>query len=239
MKKLVMFALIIVALAMPAMAQQEKPTFFASEPQCVAALLGGNYVVYEAKYLGGRDKNPVDSPTKVVAPLEARACVDMFTVDGRRWVIQEVGEMLRWSLNTDGTRTAFARDDCGNDVYKVVYAPVQHAPVIVAPPAPLAQAGAIVNGNCSVCPKEKKEVTIDVDRRWFCERHPVVCVGAGLLAAGGFVALNNGGDTKEDVTTLPPCTSLPCQNSRKTGNLSTPNFGGGAAFGGGGFGMRF
>ena len=110
--------LLVVLMAIMLSAQnasaQTSNNMFSSKSTCNTALVSGNYVVYEARYFGLKDKNPVNGKTTKVAPLEADACVHMLTTAGMQWVVQPKGMMMRWNVGTDGSLKLYARDDCGN-----------------------------------------------------------------------------------------------------------------------------
>jgi hypothetical protein len=95
---------------------------FPSKDQCATALLSGRYEVYEPKFFGLKETNPVDGKTKVLAPIESKACVKMLTAGGEQWVIQVEGTVFRWKANPDGSLgTPYARDDCGNPISEIYY----------------------------------------------------------------------------------------------------------------------
>lgn len=213
MKKFVLFALAMLALSAPASAQ--KPTFF-SGVQCQQALAAGNFSYYQPRFFNNRDKNPVDGKLKVALPLEANACVHAFTTAGWQWVVLPAGTKLRW----EGKRL-YAMDACGNAADDIAYAPVQ----VVAPPTPTATAPATATAVCceSVTRADlldaaghiaagmvRTETTIAASpRRGRCG---LGCkIGIGLLTGGVlYAATRGGGGDHEQVTTLPPCTHLPC-----------------------------
>lgn len=102
------------------------PSMFETQKSCESAVNAGEgaYKFYVPKYLGGHKKNPVDGgATKVVAPLEAVACVHMDTTAGKKWVVQPEGAEFRFMLNADNSLVdaPYARHDCGNKVYGISY----------------------------------------------------------------------------------------------------------------------
>lgn len=100
------------------------PAAFETREACHSAVLSGEgaYRIYVPKDLSGAGKNPVDGITKVMAPLETVigvACVEMNTQWGRKFVPQSEGTEFRFKVNADGSRTPYARHDCGNKVYSI------------------------------------------------------------------------------------------------------------------------
>lgn len=122
---LVGMVVMITVLAGVANAKGVTPSLFATQKGCESAVNAGEgaYKFYVPKYLGGNKKNPVDGVTSVVAPLEAVACVQMDTTAGKKWVAQPEGAEFRFWKNADGSfkETPYARHDCGNKVYGIVY----------------------------------------------------------------------------------------------------------------------
>lgn len=121
------------------------PAAFETREACHSAVLSGEgaYRIYVPKDLSGAKKDPVDGVTKVVAPLETAigvACVEMNTQWGRKFVPQAEGTELRFKVNADGSRTPYARHDCGNKIYSTSYPTPKQAEKKAeaeAPPSPI------------------------------------------------------------------------------------------------------
>lgn len=122
---LVGVVIMITILAGVANAKGATPSMFSTKEACESAVNAGEgaYKFYVPKYLGGNKKNSTDGITKVVAPLEAVACVQMDTTAGKKWVAQPEGAEFRFHKNADGSfqETPYARHDCGNTVYSISY----------------------------------------------------------------------------------------------------------------------
>lgn len=140
MKKslVVLIALVAAVLLVSAPVRAEEPKFFATQAACESALVSGGFVPYEPKFFGLNKKNPTNGTTKVVAKLEADACLHMLTTvktngSNMQWVVQLTGTSLRWDdVNTDGNlEQPYARDDCGNPIDGISYGP---PPVIPTKP---------------------------------------------------------------------------------------------------------
>jgi hypothetical protein len=129
------FVLFMLFFATISVAAQQN--IFPSRDECATALLSDNYTTYEPKYFGLKDKDPVDGKSKILAPLESKACVHMLTTGGKQWVVQVEGTEMRWNANKDGSLgSPYARNDCGNPIYGIYY-PVKPEPVKeVATPTP-------------------------------------------------------------------------------------------------------
>jgi hypothetical protein len=121
---------------------QTWPNMFSTEAACKAALESGRLRFYEPKYFGSHTRNPPNGYDRIVVPLESDTCLEMRVVGGRQFVAQREGTLFRAQKLADGSLSLYARDDCGNAVYGVVFpAPVPPAPVEVMredvpPPSP-------------------------------------------------------------------------------------------------------
>lgn len=126
--------LALVLLSAPAFsqasAQKPKPNMFSTMSSCSAALESGNFRFYEPKYFGLNSRNPANDVDRIVVPIESNICIEMLVVGGRRFVVQREGTQFRARKNPDGSLSLYARDDCGNPVFGVVFPP---------PPAPVYQ----------------------------------------------------------------------------------------------------
>ncbi|HEV7702387.1 MAG TPA: hypothetical protein VGO63_03030 [Candidatus Paceibacterota bacterium] len=144
MKKFVFVIVLLSAIfgLSAAVSAQSKPDKFSSKASCEAALTSGNYTVYEPKYFGLKDKNPVNGTTRITAPLETTECLEEFTVVGSRWVVQNAGTMMRWNVNPDGTLSLYARDDCGNPASLTQLLPVTSRETVFERGSSTSQAGA-------------------------------------------------------------------------------------------------
>lgn len=139
MKKLIL--VLVLFITIPVFAD-EKPTFFGSETQCVAALMSGEYTTYfvRAQWRGKKIEG-------VVKPLEAVACLEGEVVGGRNWVVVPAGFNLRWQDNKP-----VAMEDCGgNPVYAIAFLPAPSAPT-VAP------------ASTTCCPSVTKEDILEAAR---------------------------------------------------------------------------
>lgn len=212
----VLVALMVLLPCAPLSAEElKKPIIFDTKESCLEAVSSGEFTIYEPKWLGMKDKNPIDEKLKVAVPLEADACVFMLTSTGKRWVIQPRETMFRWLTNEDGSLLKpYALDKCGNPVYEIVYPTPKPAqveqpePTVVAPepttvdPVPQTVVIRIVTEPTPPPPppitvgvvKNKKSRTV-----WYV-------IGAAVLVCAG-VALASGGKSSSkgpEVTTLPP-----------------------------------
>jgi len=129
------------------------PSIFATKEACESAVNAGEgaYKFYVPKYLGGSKKNPVDGgATKVVAPLEAVACVHMDTTAGKKWVVQPEGAEFRFKINADNSLedVPYARHDCGNKVYSISYPTPTIPEKKVAAEVPVVKAGYQIGDPC-------------------------------------------------------------------------------------------
>ncbi len=194
-----LFALLVL-LAVSASAS-EKPTFFANKAECVAALASGEFTAYTTRALWRGKK--IEGEIK---PLEAPACIEGEVVGGRNWVVVLAGFSLRW----DGDKPVAMESCGGNPVYNIAQIPVgptTYEKFVAEAPAPaitktdlLETADKIV----AAMPKPSDPPTVNIDRRWYCERHPVVCTLGGIALGGAFFVLNDGERGRdENVTTLP------------------------------------
>lgn len=193
-----LFCFIVLSFATVVNAQ---PNIFPSREQCEAAFLSGTYSVYEPKFFGLKETNPVDGKTKITNPLESSACVGMLTTAGKKWVVQTEGTILRWNVNADGSLgTPYSRDDCGNPIFGISY---PTAPQVVEHRTPAPQPQPVVEINV-VQQNENSSPIKGLDyyekqfsgptptpateqpRRSFVRRHWKGI--AGLAALGGVVA---------------------------------------------------
>jgi hypothetical protein len=125
MKRMVVGVVSLVAASViGAEAQQPSaPNTFPTLAACTEALQSGLLRFYEPRYFGLAARNPVNQRDRVVVPLESDTCLEMLVVGGRRFVAQREGTLFRAQKLADGSLSLYARDDCGNPVYGVVYAP--------------------------------------------------------------------------------------------------------------------
>jgi hypothetical protein len=167
----------------------EKPNMFATMSACTAALESGSLRFYEPKYFGLRTNNPVNNTDRVVVSLESDTCLEMLVVGGRRFVAQREGTLFRALKLPDGSLSLYARDDCGNPVYGVVYPPPPPAlrtDVLRIPATPVLEPPPVVGPSVRVvpapanAPKRKGGFCSSKKCRW-----ALVAVGA---AAGGYAA---------------------------------------------------
>lgn len=112
---------------------------------CTAALESGNFRFYEPKYFGLSSRNPTNGVDRVVVPLESNLCIEMLVVGGRRFVVQREGTKFRAYKLPNGSLALYARDDCGNPVFGVIFPgaaphsivePIRETPMLVLPPPP-------------------------------------------------------------------------------------------------------
>lgn len=140
MKQIVLlgvFALLVLGIMNESQAQASaKPNMFSTMAECKAALETGNLRFYEPRYFGLKTKNPADGTSTVVVPLETDLCLEMLVVGGRQFVAQREGTLFRARKLVDGSLSLYARDDCGNPVYGVIFPPPSE-PETVHPSAPL------------------------------------------------------------------------------------------------------
>jgi hypothetical protein len=103
------------------------PFVFGSKNSCLSALRTGSYRYYEPKFLGARNKNPVDGEKRKVAPLEWDRCVHMHVVGGKKWVVQKEGTLFRYNVRADGKLedVPYEHDACGNEVYGMADLPTE------------------------------------------------------------------------------------------------------------------
>lgn len=161
------------------------PSVFATQKSCETAVNAGEgaYKFYVPKYLGGAKKNPVDGgATKVVAPLEAVACVHMDTTAGKKWVVQPEGAEFRFKVNEDNSLAdvPYARHDCGNPVYGISY------------PTPM-------------LPEKKAEAKAEVPRSGYQIGDPCIAVTPDGKQAQGAITqvFSDGGASCDAVVEIP------------------------------------
>lgn len=125
MKRSAFFGVLALLASVPIVTAQEplKPNMFSTLASCEAALRSGALRFYEPKYFGLRTQNPTNGRDLVVVSLESDICLEMLVVGGRRFVAQREGTLFRAQRLPDGSLSLYARDDCGNPVYGVVYPP--------------------------------------------------------------------------------------------------------------------
>lgn len=164
-----MLSLVMLVVALGAVAEaqvQPMPNMFPTMAACSAALESGAFRFYEPKYFGLRTKNPVNGIDRVVVPLESNLCLEMLVVGGHRFVAQREGTLFRAHRLADGSLSLYARDDCGNPVYGVVFpapAVFEEIRTPISPPRiphqrvePVRQKPRRVRTHHSVAPVEKK-----------------------------------------------------------------------------------
>ena len=106
------------------------PNMFPTLSACQEAVRAGRFRFYEPRYFGLKTRNPVNDQDRIVVPLESDTCLEMLVVGGRQFVAQREGTAFRARKLADGSLALYARNDCGNPVYGVVYLP----PPPVEPP---------------------------------------------------------------------------------------------------------
>jgi hypothetical protein len=111
---------------------QAQPNMFPAMEACEAALDSGNFRFYEPRYFGLRMRGLPDGINRVVVPLETDLCLEMLVVGGRRFVVQREGTLFRALRRMDGSLALYARHDCGNPVYGVVFPPPVRRPSAIA-----------------------------------------------------------------------------------------------------------
>lgn len=134
MKRVVLFVILAV-LTWNTGAQAQPPALpnvFPTLRACNEALRSGYLRFYEPRYYGLKTRNPVNHRDRVVVPLESDTCLEMLVVGGRRFIAQREGTLFRAQRLADGSLSLYARDDCGNPVYGVIYPPPE-VPVIESP----------------------------------------------------------------------------------------------------------
>lgn len=144
MKRVISFVgLALLAFTSGAAAQTSTPTLpnmFPTLEACQRALASGMLRFYEPKYFGLRTRDPINGVDRIAVPLESDTCLEMLVVGGRRFVAQREGTVFRARKLADGSLSLYARDNCGNPVYGVVYsASVPQAlrdPIVLDPVAP-------------------------------------------------------------------------------------------------------
>ncbi len=92
------------------------PRVWSNKADCDKDLESGHYIVYEASDLKNYGREPVDSSqNRVFYQLPATECMQMQTVLGDKYVVQERGTLFRAYLNpTTGAHKIYALDKCGN-----------------------------------------------------------------------------------------------------------------------------
>lgn len=125
MRRIVLCGAIVWSLAVGDVQAQAPaaPNTFATLDACSEALKTGQLRFYEPKFFGLATRNPVDNRSRIVVPLESDVCLEMLVVGGRRFVAQREGTLFRAHRLADGSLSLYARDDCGNPVYGLVYPP--------------------------------------------------------------------------------------------------------------------
>jgi hypothetical protein len=141
MKRIAVLMALVLAVPLDALAQKpaevspDKPNMFTTKAACEEALESGNFRYYVPKFYGHNSRQPVDGVNRVVVPLESDTCLEMQVVGGRKFVVQKEGTMFRAHRNSDGSLSLYARDDCGNRVFDVVF-PAPDLPVAEREPEP-------------------------------------------------------------------------------------------------------
>lgn len=133
MKGIVFFSAAVLLMAVSGAEAQAPaaPNTFPTLDACNEALRSGQLRFYEPRFFGLKTRNPVDNRERIAVPLESDACLEMLVVGGRRFVAQREGTLFRAHRLADGSLSLYARDDCGNPVYGVVYpAPAIPVPVV-------------------------------------------------------------------------------------------------------------
>jgi hypothetical protein len=116
------FALLVVAGTAEAQTSAPvPPNMFSTLAACRQALATGDMRFYEPKYFGLRARDPIDGVDRIAVPLESDTCLEMLVVGGRQFVAQREGTVFRARKLADGSLALYARNDCGNPVYGVVY----------------------------------------------------------------------------------------------------------------------
>ena len=118
---------------------------FSTMSACTAALESGNYRIYEPKYFGLNSRNPANGVDRIVVPIESNMCIEMLVVGGRQFVVQREGTKFRAYKLPNGALALYARDDCGNPVYGVIFPgpvisqpsaqPIREIPTLPPPPS--------------------------------------------------------------------------------------------------------
>lgn len=134
LKQLFSFFLIAFFVASAAQAQSDR---FGGDAACVAAVKEGDVRWYEPTFFDHRFRRP-PRHIAISRALEQRACVEMWTVDGWKWVPQpgvpqKGSQAPLFDFDSDGE--PIRRSDCGNAVRKIIYVPVP-APPPPPPPKP-------------------------------------------------------------------------------------------------------
>lgn len=179
--------------------------------ECLDATSAGFYYPTLVK------KIPLATDERIVG-LPTGGCADMVLPDrlgGRGWV--RVATDRRVVVGPDGKVRRL--EECNNKIFEFLPFPAPVPIPAVIPTqkaeccpsvtkADLLEAVAIV---AAAQTRYSEPPTVNVDRRWYCERQPVVCVVGAVLVAGAFIIANDGErGTRETVVTLKPCTQLPC-----------------------------
>ena len=123
------------------------PNMFPTDEACDAAFKSGNFVFYKPLYHYKGKKGYVGKTKDI--PLEAVACVHMWTTAQWQWVLQEVGVEMRWGRKADGTWVLVARTSCKNPADRLFYPGVPvaaKAPPTPTPPAPTPTPPAVTGG---------------------------------------------------------------------------------------------
>ena len=123
------FVLLSLTSEAQAAAGRALPNTFPTLAKCTAAMESGSFRFYEPKYFGLNPNKPANSRDRIVVPLEGDTCLEMLVVGGRQFVAQREGTLFRAQKQPDGSLSLYARDDCGNPVYGVVYPPPPAEPV--------------------------------------------------------------------------------------------------------------
>ena len=185
MKRIVFLCILaLVAFGSGAEAQtQAKPNMFPTKATCDAALESGNIRFYEPRYFGLKTKNPTNDVDRIVVPLESDTCLEMLVVGGRRFVAQREGTLFRARKLADGLLSLYARNDCGNPVYGVVFpAPSLH---IVLEPVEVAQTPSYAR---PTPPRAFAPAPVQSRRDGRCGKKCKVIIGVAVGAAAGYAA---------------------------------------------------
>lgn len=189
---------------------EEKATgqnMFSSKTECEQAILSGNVRFYEPTYFGLKEKDPVNGTTRVSVPLEGNECFLMLTVQGKKWVAQKEGTEFRYVKDSDGNLAAvpYARDDCGNPVYKPYTKPLVYVPAVQAvsqnPCAPSGVYGVDQNGRpyCDY-PQQEAEYSSYGWGQWLI----ALGIGGAIAAIGNNQHRHHRSGGAPSVITLPP-----------------------------------
>lgn len=163
MRQMLLFVMVAVFVTLlgtaDASAQGKMQKYFTSGPACEEARVNGTAKYYTPSYLKGH--KPLARDERKVG-LEADQCVEMYTVIGRRWVLQKEDTEV-----VIKNHQIVRRWDCGNTIYDVQSVteepkkpepPVEQPRVEVTPPEKKCPDGTTLDTETRNCIQVKTEI---------------------------------------------------------------------------------